>query len=209
MSFNMLPFELREMIYDSVYTCKHVETRIWDRKYLLFEGPHQNHVEPETFLALLLVNHQVSEQAAVNFFGKRTFGGQIQTLLVFLQGIGPRRRALLRSVVCRDAFVPLFLPNIKISCTPRSLFGLLGTTNVSRFEHFTRSEGFDEARKKLIDAGIMQLSGRIEVVVHVDHGFNMTKDGASVLSSTTWRCEKNQRCWHSEEQTVERYGQEL
>ena len=54
--------------------------------------------DPQHLLAILFVNHQISDEAAAYFYGKTMFDGGCRAVPAFIKGVGARRRDLIRNV---------------------------------------------------------------------------------------------------------------
>ena len=112
-----LPPELRTQVYSNVFDYKSINVRtvhgekrfVWtsfpDLEHHFFHTSfpdlehHFFHTSaPNKVLALLLVNHQISDEAAPYFYAKTKFSGLPGELIDFVNYIGSRRRSMIKKI---------------------------------------------------------------------------------------------------------------
>ena len=102
--FVTLPLEVRNEIYSHVFDYGHFmpsSERCCKRQLVRFSHHSDNvfqRFNADTFLALLEVSHQISNEAATCFYGNVIFWGECHQIAAFVKGIGARRRDLIRRV---------------------------------------------------------------------------------------------------------------
>ena len=175
-----LPRELRDRIYDFVYPYDnvHLEWMFWPRR----EGVAIKHLrthsgqteKPRELLALLSVNHQISEEAARIFFGKLSFVGRDRILKVFSHYIRPDQRGLIRSVeVDVDSLDHLPMPI-------DDLVGDLPNARVVKY--VLDDQSVERGKAMVIVAASNTSSSRIET--QLEYSFMKIRDGESILTWT-------------------------
>lgn len=156
--FVTLPLEVRNEIYSHVFDYGHFmpSSERYSKRQLVRVPDHSNHsfqsFDADTFLALLEVSHQISNEAATCFYGNVIFWGKYHQIAAFVKGIGARRRDLIRRI------------EIKHQASTDSQFGendtleLLGALPKLRTAHITASvRDFTRLQNKLIQSGTWEI----------------------------------------------------
>ena len=156
-NFTSLPPELRNEIYSHVFN--YGSNTLWvgnggrfyktmyDTKYLR---------QP---LALLAVNHQISDEAAACFYGKIRFRGEWPLMADFLQGIGAWRRDMIRSVSIWSLY-----DGLDAAGEVFELLSALPSLRIVRID--AAAEDFTGLQNILIQGGILKLVGKVAIDVH-------------------------------------------
>ena len=219
-----LPREIRNQIYEWVFfpncvyitpviqgkaMCQNpnVPSQLLDRGFSVFHkaGTPKALVIPraQDILGLMLVNHQISAEAATSFYGKFIFRGRPSSQAVlssFIVGIGRFRRNLIKRIELDDRSGPLrqsILFEFKI-------LELLSTLeNLQKLTIKTSVPRVARLQEALILGGIRKLTGRVDIVVRdtlegrarhpLEHIFSFVN-----LRTTTWTCAKGQTKWETD-----------
>ncbi len=158
----VLPPEIRNYIYELVFRCSFMARM--ESRYLFIEpstgseGSFYEIIYRGRVLALLLVNHQVSQEACACFYPKTEFAGEALALKQFLIGIGTYRRNMIRTLHLHiDLYYYGFDDVLRLLLTMQGLWTLM-----------VRISGFRVADQlqNLIDRGILMLTGKFDVRVY-------------------------------------------
>lgn len=208
-SFTTLPLEIRHKIYGVVFNCQSIlptSSVLLERSKALCSELSSKVNDgfyckeyPQIVLALLLVNRQISDEAALYFYGKTTFRAELWHMIRFLKGVGIRRRNIIRRVE--------IVHEQQLRNTPgeQKIFDLLCTMDslqMIRLELFERLD-FVVLQQLLIDFGILQLTGRADISVHhtyqkstmVQESSEDEPIRALVRYSYVWSCAKDATEW--------------
>lgn len=208
-SFISLPLEIRHEIYGDVFSCQSILSTgsmlLGRSKALCFESSSRVNDGfyckelPQKVLALLLVNRQISDEAAVYFYGKTTFRAELWHMIRFLRGVGTRRRKIIKRVnIIHEQQLRDTLGEQKIFdllCTMESL----QTIRLERFELLD----FRLLQQLLIGFGISNLTGRADISVHhtyqkstiVQESSEDERILALVRYTHIWSCAKDATEW--------------
>lgn len=197
-TFFDLPREIRDKIYGYVFECDAVSpfvkfTRNQRRKRLVFNYAVRRgqrflpSYRPNDVLALLLVNRQLSTEAAPCFYGNTTFSGTLDNMCFFLEGIGHQRRNMVRTIN-----LPPQLCSAGKAAHLR-LYDLLITLQRLRTVQISfSSPDMGTVRRALLTTGVCRLIGIVDFVLYnffegklVDQNFNM---GCPYIFRGEWRC---------------------
>ena len=173
-----VPREIRDAIYESVYKKGdpdkriHVLPRI--RNYYIVRGADFRYdiPIPETILALLRVNRQVSAEVAFNLYGRHTFVGRLNDLSIFIQGLRGCK-ALVKKVEVTSIFEVLTPGHIGLL---PSVFDTLECLSNLKTLKVNAETGLPEkALAKPVDYGFGQFARKLEltiVIQYFDHYFH-------------------------------------
>ncbi|KAG7004655.1 hypothetical protein G7Y79_00024g056050 [Physcia stellaris] len=191
-----MPLELRNQIYSYIYDNKYATplTRE-DGSHLLWS---QLFGEPIP-LTLLLVNRQISAEAATIFYSKTIFKGTIAQISSFVKGIGAAKANLLRQIdICHweaspkpDFFRQLLpLKNLRVlrvvqPCNDPSCKGDI--------------EAFKQA---LADTEIVQPSSRIEIELCIMWTNRRADARFHPVNMSVWNCKKGEAEWKEERRLI-------
>lgn len=162
-----------------------------DDSFLLFKASH-----PQKFLALLLVNRQISDEAATFFYAKTKFHGKWFDVVAFVKGIGARRRDMIRSVeISHPAGLNFVFEKDE---DLEMLSGLLPNLRTLRITAW--APDFTRLQNQLIQGGILKLAGKIDIsVCNTDIDTLVTKTKRPVWQKYKdrheWRCAKGTTQW--------------
>ena len=169
-NFLTLPFEVRYEIYSHVFDYDSIWPHVGsDGRRLLFHGQRRPKYidsyyalfDPKSLLALLEVNHAISDEAAAYFYGNIGFNGTWHAIAAFIKGIGARRRDLIRNV-------KIFAPTSQgFQFDKDDTLELLGALPKLRTARITASvPDFMRLQNQLIQGGISEIAGRFDICVH-------------------------------------------
>lgn len=167
-TFTTLPLEIRNQIYSHVFDFDRIRPFVGNlRERWLFQSlpKPSEHIylknDAQRILALLFVNHQISDEAASYFYGKTKFRGDWREVADFVKGIGARRRDLVRSVEISHRSWQAFVFENDES------FDLLGGLANLRTVRITASAlEFTHLKNKLSQGRILELVGKIDISVY-------------------------------------------
>ena len=167
-NFVTLPLEVRNEIYSHVFDYDPITPYIGrNGKRLLFHRlrGHSDDFyaisDPKSFLALLEVNHKISNEAAAYFYGNMIFRGKWPQITAFIKGIGTRRRDMIRTVEIKH----LALTDFQFD--KDDTLELLGALPKLRTAHITTSvRDFRRLQNQLIQGGILEIAGKFDICVH-------------------------------------------
>lgn len=154
-------------------------------------------IHAQQALNLMLVNRQISAEFAAYFYAALTFSGQPSAssdLSYFIEGIGPFRRDLIKTIELYTRFdyrPPLNFENFDLLCT-------LG--NLQKVMIETTQKNTAIVQEAVIRGGIHKLKGRVEIVVRnttkrvVKHRLGKILKFEE-LKTTVWACAKGQTKW--------------
>lgn len=202
--FTTLPLEVRNEIYSHVFhydsitpknnnTGKllHLNTRPeLDDTFLLYKTS-----DPQKFLALLCVNHQISDEAAAFFYGKTNFHGEWHEVAAFIKGIGAHRRDMIRSV---EISHPVWLA---FAFDKDENFELLsGLPNLRRVRIAASVPDFTHLQNELIRGGILELAGKFDIGVYNTCNERKLSDATPPVSQFytdryVWSCARGTTQW--------------
>lgn len=103
-TFTTLPLEIRNEIYSHIFKCDYISMIESARKRWLLvpqskpRNGFYNVSYPQATLALLCVDHQISDKAATYFYANTRFEGEWSQIAAFVKGIAARRRDMIRSL---------------------------------------------------------------------------------------------------------------
>ncbi len=182
--FIKLPREMRDKIYEMVFeyesnrpNCGHSKAGIpsnytgkclYVQQYSRQGERPTKHVFADELLALLLVNRQISAEAAPIFFKKSVFTGTFSIrnpLISFIKGSGSCRRDMIRTVELGpyDCF---HHQNPKHCIDANGLFEFLRSLkNLRTLLLWTRNMPFEEVQESLEIAGIHTILGYVNVII--------------------------------------------
>ena len=160
-----LPLELRNEIYSHVFNYEDIVVN--DRHLLLYKTSNlYDHdfftkFDPQRILALLYINHQVSDEAAAYFYAKTNFCGQWPEIASFVKGIGARRRDLIRSVHISQpsGIKSLFNGDIIVEL-------LSGLPNLRKVCILTSGSDFTPLQNELVQGGISKTAEKWDTEIH-------------------------------------------
>lgn len=166
--FTTLPMEIRNLVYGHVFdfTSITLQPGGTGKSLLLTPLPGRddgfyNMSDPSEILALFFINSQISDEAAIFFYGKMHFTGQWREIRNFVNGIGPLRRAVVRNVeISRTASLPFDFDggeNLELLTRLPSLRKVRITASVQSFSGL-----IDE----LFGGGLMEIVGEVETIVY-------------------------------------------
>jgi len=198
-SFLQLPREIRDRVYDFVFPGEAVlPVTISRKRRFLKPGPpcwkdfsNAEEKTPDEILALFYVNHQISAEAKVCFYGRHTITGQPSDLLCFIQGIG-LCRDLIRNIEIHEACV--FREFTYRRLMPQ-LLGKLSTLLHLRSVMVRMSEtDFQSAQSRITEFGFGQLDQQVEITIHsfcmrhifFDDGGALKHHSTSYVTVITW-----------------------
>jgi hypothetical protein len=172
-----VPREIRDAIYESVYKEGdpdkriHVLPRI--RNYYIVRGADFRYdiPIPETILALLRVNRQVSAEVAFNLYGRHTFVGRLSDLSIFIGGLRGCK-ALVKKVEVTNIFQVLTPGHIGL--LPSVFDTLECLSNLKTLKVNAETGLPEEALTKPVDHGFGQFARNLEltiVIEYFDHYF--------------------------------------
>lgn len=201
-TFTGLPRELRNRIYDLLYACERVLPYTDDdgtKRIFLCNSHFPDTIEPQVILALLLVSHEISAEAASAFYGKLKFGEYTLDLVDFLNGIGQERRSLVKSVYLIGSIASPsrmscpFDQARKVIQSDAAIFILLGgLKNLQTIEIISRgTQDFEKVRRTLVEKGIQQLVGHVGISVVMEILVTHTVGGGcsrDFVPYATWVC---------------------
>lgn len=201
-SFIILPLEVRNEIYSHVFGYDYIAPFSPDTgKLLLLNPPPQStdgfyrKSDPQQILAILCVNHQISDEAAAYFYGKTTFRGGQVAVNAFIKGVGARRRDMIRSVAIshRDLLASPF--------DNGETFELLSRLpSLRKLRVSTSVHDFTQLQNELIRCGILKLAGTVDITVYNTYGKTTLSNSAPpveqmCLDRYVWRCARGTTQW--------------
>ncbi len=161
-TLTQLPREIRDNIYDFVFTWNEVRpTRL--RRNPRYASVYNDY--PHQFPSLLLVNRQISAEAAPLFYGNRVWAGQAAELLCFLEKVGDRRN-LIKAVEIRSFTYLRPLP-----CMPYLFSVLSSMSALHSVKLHVSGPTFEPAQTQLAAMGLNSLKGQVEVIIHNHRGY--------------------------------------
>jgi hypothetical protein len=196
-TFFDLPREIRDQIYRYVFECDAVSpcaktSNNRPRKRLVFNRTVRRGQRflpsycPNDVLALLLVNRQISTEAALSFYGNTSFSGTLDDMYFFLKGIGPQRRNMVRTIN-----LPPQLYSAEKAAHLRLYNLLLTLQSLRRVQISFSTPDMSIVRKALLNTGVCRLMGIVDFVLYnffeskmVDQNFNM---GCPYIFRGEWR----------------------
>jgi len=205
------PREIRDRIYDYVFDCDsedpvelhpvewHAARRGDYRTRLLLPIGSGDLKLTDEALALLHVNHQISNEAACHLYGKRTFSGNSRDFLMFLRGIGQCRKLVRK--------VQIFEHSSNADDHATHLHDLisdlstLGTLKLFRFVMVEDQYSYRSVYQSLIDRGVHKLGCELEVRNGGNRSFvrrGLSPDNPTrtvVRFSKHWTCAKDSLEW--------------
>ena len=194
-TFTTLPREIRNEIYSNIFGCAFYMLDVLSSGKFLTLNPHSQEwvhkyhlADPQIVLALLSVNHQISDEVAPLFYGKQTLRTNWCDILPFLKGIGPRRRGLITSV----HIFGWGYDEMRQDC--RETFDLLdGITDLRTVR--IESGGLNLARyqSELIEFGILKLAGKVDIGVY--NNFYKSRACGRHLEGCVWSCTRGSTEW--------------
>lgn len=199
-SFTTLPLEIRNEIYSHVFDYDSVMPLSHDdyKHLILYPAPQETDVcygdDPQDLLAIFYVNHQISDEAAAYFYGKKTFRGEWNAIATFIKGIGARRRDRIRSVAIWHPDLLTSFSDIVETFELLSRLPNLRKLRVSAFVH-----DFTQLQNKYMRGGILELAGKIDIAVHSTYDDVMLNSSTSIKQiyndSYVWRCATGTTQW--------------
>ncbi|CAD6592422.1 MAG: hypothetical protein ASARMPREDX12_006079 [Alectoria sarmentosa] len=204
-AFTTLPLEIRNQIYSHVFDFDRIRPVVEGdfRKRLLFHSLPKLRPSEDVYLkndaqhilALLFVNHQISDEAASHFYGKTKFCGYWREVADFVNGIGARRRNLVRSVeISHPSWLAFDFKN-------NDFFELLGGLANLRMVRITASVlDFTHLKNEFIQGRILELAGKVDISVYSSCCINKPSDstppvGQYYKDSYLWSCAKDTTQW--------------
>ena len=203
-----VPLEIRNQIYCYVYACDIVYPMTKPNGLrCLYMDIHKafpgSSLQKELFpspsaskvLALLLVNHQILEEAAAIFYRRNQFQGNALEMSRFIKGIGRVRANLLTNLVLLHT--ELALENDLLKC-------LLPLEGLKMVHLNSWNKNFDGLKDSLVRAGILDLTGKFNIeVLNVSFKHREAGDGVRYQEiSHVWSCEKGDTEWKGPKKTV-------
>ena len=207
-SFTTLPLEIRHKIYGDVFNYQHISptgslsfggTKYAVRHFQLPCKATYSEGNPNKVLALLLVNRQISDEAALYFYGNTKFNAELQNMIWFLEGVGTRRRNIIRRVEI------VYLECLGRSRCGQKIFDLLSTMHSLQIIHFEVFEllGPPLQQQLLIGSGVFKPTGRADISVHHEyHKSIMVQESpqaepidALITYHHVWSCAKDTTEW--------------
>lgn len=197
-TFFDLPQEIRDEIYGYVFECDTVSPCAKNTNNQLRKRLVVNHTihrgqrflpsyRPNDVLALLLVNRQISTEAAQCFYGNTSFSGTVDNVYLFLKGIGPERRNMVRTII-----LPPQLCSIERTAHLRLCDLLITLKSLRTVQLSFSSPDMSAVRKALFNTGVCRLMGNVDWVLYnffegkmVDQNFNR---GCPYIFRGEFRC---------------------
>ncbi|KAL2045244.1 hypothetical protein N7G274_002327 [Stereocaulon virgatum] len=170
--FLNLPREMRDAIYESVYKKGDPDKRIHVlprvRNYYIVRGADFRYdiPIPETTLALLRVNRQVSAEVASNLYGRHTFVGRLNDLSTFLQGLRGCK-ALVKKVEVTSIFRVLTPGHIGL--LPSVFDTLECLSNLTTLKVNAEANYPEGALTKPVDYGFGQFARKLDITIVVEY----------------------------------------
>ena len=198
---SMLPLEIRMEIYDLILPWIIIEPTYESkssrgRSRLLLTRPLIANIARRR-LALLLVNRQISREAATCFYGKYGFTADSVQMNAFLGAIGSSRRDLITSL---DITIKENSGRRTSSETDeRNRFRVvsilthmhdLRTVNIN-----VGSIALEEAKPRLIEAGLLHSTGKFDICVYDTKCVPIGRVTSEYQVKDTWSCEKDDTEW--------------
>ena len=198
-TFITLPREIRDMVYHFV----------WDHappngatSLSPDRTPFRRHIYPfdrfpiDVTLALLHVNRQISAEAALIFYGKRTFYFDPKDVIPFLRRF-PHRLDLIKDIeVTEGSFFFLRLYSKIFAVLPT--LGGPKSFAISLNLFLTINRPFERVLERLATVGIHNVTDRMNVSVRFVGRMRQdsTEDCQTAIKLTeTWTCAKGERHW--------------
>ena len=198
-TFMTLPREIRDIVYRFV----------WDHappsgvtSALPYREQSRRKLYPfdrfpaDVTLALLHVSRQVSAEAALTFYGKRTFYLDPLDVVPFLNGFS-HRLALIKDIEVTEGY-------LNFSQTYSKAFAVLSTLEgpqsfaMSLDTLFARNRQFERVLERLTALGIHHVIDRMNVTVRLvgEMRLGYTEGCSKVIELTdTWTCAKGESHW--------------
>ena len=188
----LMPLELRNQIYSYVYDCKYatpVTTR--ENGSRLF---WTDHFYESITLTLLLVNRQISEEAAAIFYSKTNFKGNMDLILSFIKGIGATKANLLTQIeICHWAPSP----------KPDLFRQLLPLKGLKVLRLVQPCKGNIEAfKQEFANAGILEPTGRIDIEIRMMWTNCPADDRLNAHNICVWNWKKGEAEWKEERRRI-------
>lgn len=197
-TFITLPLEVRNMIYGYVFDYDFVTPHVGKKGMPRFLHPTGCSdgfyflCDPQNTLALLSLNRQISDEAAPCFYGMVKFRGKCRQIAAFIEGVGTRRRDMIRSV---EISHPVSLePGFHFD--NGKTFELLGALPSLRTVRIVSSvRDFTRLQLELIRIGILNLAGKCDVVVEDTFYDRIPSSVDCYRNEYVWRCAKGTTQW--------------
>ena len=202
-TFTTLPLEVRNEIYSHVFGYDSIMLSSSDtgKHLLLFPSPQKTDgfygkSDPQRILAILYVNHQISNEAAAYFYGKTTFRiGEWGAVTAFIKGIGARRRDMVKSVT-------ISYPNLlALRVDNGETFELLSRLpGLRKVRVSTSVQNFTQLQNDLTRGGILEFAGEVEIAVYNTHGDTKVINSTPCVKQLyndkyVWRCARGTTQW--------------
>jgi len=188
------PREIRDRIYDFVFT--------WKEIYPACIGENRKNAcsdNPTRTPSLLLVNHQISSEAAVSYYGNRVWAGQPPHMLRFFENLGGCRN-LIKVVKVNYSSMKSW-----IVCFPQ-LFGLLSCLSGLRLVKLMMMVyNLETAQKQPAFMALGLLKDHVEVAVYNEIFHAVESDNARgyTIREIIWRRAAGAKIWVQEREKLE------
>ena len=200
--FTTLPLEIRSEIYSHVFRYDSIMPLSYhtEKRLLLSPLPQRTDgfcgkFDPQHILAILYVNHQISDEAVAHLYGKTTFRGEWGMITAFVKGIGARRRDIIRSVAISE-------PDLLASpFDDGDTFELLRRLpSLRKFRVSTSVGDFTQLQNELVRRGILELAGTVDITVRNTYGETTLSSSTPpvrqmYLDTYVWRCARGTTQW--------------
>ena len=204
-TFTTLPLEVRNEIYGHLF-CYDSITPLSSKTGKLLHLNNRPRLapdfllhipsDPQNFLALLSVNHQISDEAADFFYYKTTFHGKWHEIVAFVKGIGARRGNMIRSMEISHPNWYAFIFDKDEDL--EMLSGLL--PNLRTLHIAASAPDFTRLQNELIQGGILKIAGKLDIGVCNTWSDEMLSGSEPRVRQIyrhrhVWRCDKGTTQW--------------
>lgn len=151
-------------IHSHVFKCDYISMIESTRKRWLLVS-HRNGFYnvsyPQATLALLCVDHQISDEAATYFYANTRFEGEWSQIAAFVKGIAARRRDMIRSLEISHPYPTAF------GSEGAEVLELLSALANLRIVRIAASKpDWTRLQTELIRGGTLNLAGKFDITVH-------------------------------------------
>ena len=197
-TFVTLPFEVRNEIYSHVFDYDPITPYVGrnGKRLLFYRLRGHSHdfyamSDPKSFLALLEVNHEISNEAAAYFYGNMIFRGKWHQITAFIKGIGARRRDMIRTVEIKHPASTGFQFDKDDTL---ELLGALPKLRTARITAYVPD--FTRLQNQLIQGGILEIAGKFDICVHnICEGIILSCAERRHRDEYFWSCAKDTTQW--------------
>ena len=198
-TFITLPREIRDIVYHFVWDCGPVSGSMWRssiREHYRLKLYPSHRFPADVNLALLHVNRQISAEAALVFYGKRTFYFDSKYVIPFLRDFSPRLD-LIKNIEVAEGSLN-FLRTYGKTFTVLSALGGPQSLTMSIDTLGARNRPFERGLERLATVGIHHVTDRMNVTIsfvgRIRLGYSEGFPNA-IEFTDTWTCAQGERQW--------------